>query len=66
MQKADTGTPFLDQYSRDLTVMAAEGKLDPVVGRDERDHQADPDFKPQEQKQSLPGGRNRELGKLPL
>ena len=24
----------LDQYSRDLTVMAAEGKLDPVVGRD--------------------------------
>ena len=32
--KGGTGTPFLDQYSRDLTVMAAEGKLDPVVGRD--------------------------------
>ena len=29
-----TGTPVLDQYSRDLTAMAAEGKLDPVVGRD--------------------------------
>ena len=27
-------TPALDQYSRDLTQMAAEGKLDPVVGRD--------------------------------
>ena len=27
-------TPTLDQYSRDLTVMAAEGQLDPVVGRD--------------------------------
>ena len=29
-----SGTPVLDQYSRDLTAMAAEGKLDPVVGRD--------------------------------
>ncbi len=28
-------TPTLDQYSRDLTEMAAEGKLDPIVGRDE-------------------------------
>ena len=27
-------TPTLDQYSRDLTAMAEEGKLDPVVGRD--------------------------------
>ena len=26
--------PALDQYSRDLTQMAAEGKLDPVVGRE--------------------------------
>ena len=26
-------TPVLDQYSRDLTAMAAEGKLDPVIGR---------------------------------
>ena len=28
-------TPTLDQYSRDLTQQAAEGKLDPVVGREE-------------------------------
>ena len=27
-------TPALDQYSRDLTQMAAEGKLDPVAGRE--------------------------------
>ena len=27
-------TPMLDQYSRDLTQMASEGKLDPVVGRE--------------------------------
>ena len=27
-------TPVLDQYSRDLTAMAADGNLDPVVGRD--------------------------------
>lgn len=26
-------TPTLDQYSRDLTALAKEGKLDPVVGR---------------------------------
>lgn len=29
-----TGTPTLDQYSRDLTALAAEGRLDPVVGRE--------------------------------
>ena len=28
------GTPSLDKYSRDLTGLAAEGKLDPVVGRE--------------------------------
>ena len=33
-QQNGTSTPALDQYSRDLTAMAAEGKLDPVVGRD--------------------------------
>lgn len=27
------GTPTLEQYGRDLTVMASEGKLDPVIGR---------------------------------
>ena len=29
-----TMPPTLDQYSRDLTQLAAEGKLDPVVGRE--------------------------------
>ncbi|MGI6070307.1 MAG: ATP-dependent Clp protease ATP-binding subunit [Blautia sp.] len=29
------GTPVLDQYSRDLTALAAAGKLDPVIGREE-------------------------------
>ena len=32
--KKVTSTPTLDQYSRDLTQLAAEGKLDPVIGRD--------------------------------
>lgn len=31
----ETGTPTLDQYSRDLTALAANGKLDPIVGREE-------------------------------
>ncbi len=33
--KKKSGTATLDQYSRDLTTLAAEGKLDPVVGREE-------------------------------
>jgi ATP-dependent Clp protease ATP-binding subunit ClpC len=27
-------TPVLDSFSRDLTILATEGKLDPIVGRD--------------------------------
>ena len=34
-KKGKSATPTLDQYSRDLTKMAKEGKLDPVVGRTE-------------------------------
>ena len=30
-----SGTSTLDQYSRDLTALAREGKLDPVIGRQE-------------------------------
>lgn len=33
-QKIATNTPTLDQFSRDLTALAREGKLDPVIGRD--------------------------------
>ncbi|TAH70381.1 MAG: ATP-dependent Clp protease ATP-binding subunit [Anaerolineaceae bacterium] len=32
--KAKSATPTLDQYSRDLTDYAREGKLDPVIGRE--------------------------------
>ena len=32
--RKQTATPTLDQYSRDLTQLAAEGVLDPVVGRE--------------------------------
>ena len=32
--KAKSNTPTLDQYSRDLTEYAREGKLDPVIGRE--------------------------------
>ena len=31
--QSGSSTPTLDQYSRDLTEMAAEGMLDPVIGR---------------------------------
>lgn len=30
----DTQTPALDEYGRDLTRLAHEGKIDPVIGRD--------------------------------
>lgn len=33
-KRQKSSTPILDQYSRDLTAYAREGKLDPVVGRD--------------------------------
>ena len=32
--KKKSETPVLDQYGRDLTYMALEGKLDPVIGRE--------------------------------
>ncbi len=34
-KKKSEGTPTLDQYSKDLTAMAKEGLLEPVVGRQE-------------------------------
>lgn len=33
--KAKSSTPTLDQYSRNLTEYAREGKLDPVIGRED-------------------------------
>ncbi len=34
-RESTSSTPTLDEYSRDLTQMAREGKLDPVIGRGE-------------------------------
>lgn len=34
-QSDNSGTPILDNFSRDLTALAAKGKLDPVIGRDD-------------------------------
>ena len=31
--KENSETPVLDEFGRDLTALAKEGKLDPVVGR---------------------------------
>lgn len=33
-RKSKSTTPMLNQYSRDLTAYAKDGKLDPVIGRD--------------------------------
>jgi ATP-dependent Clp protease ATP-binding subunit ClpC len=34
-EKRKTNTPALDEFGRDLTLLAMEGKLDPVIGRDD-------------------------------
>ena len=33
-EKGNSKTPVLDEFGRDLTVMAGEGKFDPVIGRE--------------------------------
>ncbi len=37
-EKVQPQTPFLDEYGRDLTKEAREGRLDPVIGRTEEIH----------------------------
>ena len=32
---SESGTPILDNFSRDLTALAAKNRLDPVIGRDD-------------------------------
>ena len=39
-------TPVLDNFGRDLTAMAEQGKLDPVVGREKEIQRVSQDFKP--------------------
>ncbi|MQA83948.1 MAG: AAA domain-containing protein [Streptosporangiales bacterium] len=34
-ERAPTNTPTLDEYGQDLTALAREGRVDPVVGREE-------------------------------
>lgn len=34
-KKASAATPTIDQYGKDLTKLAEEGKLDPVIGREQ-------------------------------
>ncbi|MFG1705691.1 ATP-dependent Clp protease ATP-binding subunit [Nonomuraea sp. M3C6] len=38
--RRSTGTPSLDEYGRDLTEEARQGKIDPVVGREDEIEQA--------------------------
>ena len=37
-KKGDNTTPVLDNFSKDLNKLAAQGKLDPVIGRKKRDY----------------------------
>lgn len=34
-KNSDSGTPVLDNFSKDLNKLAQEGKLDPVIGRED-------------------------------
>jgi hypothetical protein len=61
-------TPFLDEYGRDLTKEAREGKLDPVIGRQEEINPGDPDPGPPYQEQpgahrGPRGGQDRHRGR---
>lgn len=38
MSNSKNRTPFIDQFGEDLTQMASEGKLDPIIGREEEVH----------------------------
>lgn len=44
----------LEQYGRDLTAVARDGKLDPVIGRDEEIRHRDPGAVPKDQEQPGP------------
>lgn len=48
--EAATGTPTLDQYSRDLTEMAAAGSYGSGGRKRRRDRTRDPDLKPSDEK----------------
>ena len=50
-------TPALDSFGRDLTELARQGKLDPVIGRETRDRARDSDPLPPHQEQPGAAGR---------
>jgi ATP-dependent Clp protease ATP-binding subunit ClpC len=62
-RRGKSKTPALDSFGRDLTELAREGKLDPVIGR-ERDRTLDPGPLPphQEQPRAARRGRRRQDG----
>ena len=41
-----SSTPTLDEYGRDLTALARDGGIDPVIGRGRRDRADDRDPRP--------------------
>jgi len=43
-------TPVLDNFGRDLTKLAIEDKLDPIVGREKEIERVCSSFKPAEEK----------------
>ena len=62
--KGKSKTPALDSFGRDLTELARQGKLDPVIGREQRDRARHPDPLPphQEQPRAARRGRRRQDG----
>ena len=54
---SDSGTPALDEFGRDLTADAAEGRIDPVIGRADRDRADRRDPRPPAQEQRRPDRR---------
>ncbi len=52
-------TPALDSFGRDLTELARQGKLDPVIGRQNRNRPRLAGALPTDQKQPRPLGRGR-------
>ena len=58
-QEPPSGSPVLDQFGRNLTQLARERKLDPVIGREPRDRTGHAGALPADQKQPGPHRRAR-------
>jgi ATP-dependent Clp protease ATP-binding subunit ClpC len=67
--KTKSKTPTLDEFGRDLTLMAKDGKLDPVIGRESEIERVIQILAPAHQEQSRfdrrsRGGKNRHCGRV--